>query len=136
MTEEKKPEIPEKFKKIVEEIESMSVIDLNEFVKILEEKFGVFPTPFGVPLSGTPPSADVGATVEEEKDSFSVVLKASGDQKIQVIKVIREALSLGLKEAKDIVDAAPKTLKEGIKKAEAEELKKKLEEAGASVGLK
>ncbi len=136
MTEEIK--VPAKFKKIIEEIESMSVLDLSELVKILEEKFGVSPTPaFGVVGA---PTASVGAgdatTEEETKDSFSIVLKSGGDQKIQVIKVIREVLGLGLKEAKDVVDAAPKTLKEGLKKTEVDELKKKLEEAGATVELK
>jgi large subunit ribosomal protein L7/L12 len=132
---EKETKIPEKFKALIEQIEKMSVLDLSELVKILEEKFGVFPTPFGVGTP-TPPSLDVGAATEEEKDSFSVILKVGGDQKIQVIKVIREALGLGLKEAKDLVDAAPKTIKEGMKKAEAEELKKKLEQAGATVEIK
>jgi large subunit ribosomal protein L7/L12 len=139
MSEDKESKIPEKFKKIVEQIEQMSVLDLSELVKILEEKFGVsamqaVPT-LAVPQGGTPDASgrDVG---EEAKDSFTIVLKAGGDQKIQVIKVIREALGLGLKEAKDLVDAAPKTLKEGLKKAEADEFKKKLEEAGAVVELK
>lgn len=132
----KKINIPEKFQKLVEQIEQMSVLDLSELVKILEEKFGVSaaPTSFavGVPTS---PSADVGSD-EEAKDSFTVVLKAGGDHKIQVIKVIRETLGLGLKEAKDLVDAAPKPVKEGAKKEEAEELKKKLEEAGATIEVK
>jgi len=130
--------IPAKFKEIVEKIESMNVLDLSELVKILEEKFGVSATPTSFAVGA--PTASVGggenAPTEEAKDSFSINLKASGDQKIQVIKVIREALGLGLKEAKDLVDAAPKTLKEGLKKAEADELKKKLEEAGATVELK
>lgn len=128
--------IPAKFKEIVEHIEKMSVLDLSELVKILEEKFGVsaVPTSFAVPLSGTSPEASAGA--EEAKDSFNVVLKTSGDQKVQVIKVIRDALGLGLKEAKGLVDAAPKAVKEGVKKTEADELKKKLEEAGATVEIK
>ena len=129
--------IPAKFKELVEKIESMSVLDLAELVKILEEKFGVFPAPFGI---GTPtsPEANVGIAESdaETKDAFTIVLKASGDQKIQVIKVVREVLGLGLKEAKDLVDAVPKTVKEGLKKAEADDLKKKLEEAGATVELK
>lgn len=137
---EKKVEVPAKFKDIIEKIETMSVLELSELVKILEEKFGVSamqvaPT-LAVPLSGTSPEANVGAASEEEKDSFTVVLKAGGDQKIQTIKVIREVLGLGLKEAKDLVDAAPKPVKEGVKKAEAEELKKKLEEAGATVEVR
>ncbi len=127
--------IPAKFKDIIEKIETMSVLDLSELVKVLEEKFGVsgMAAPTFAVGAPTSPEANVG---EEVKDSFTINLKASGDQKIQVIKVIREALALGLKEAKDLVDAAPKTLKEGLKKTEADELKKKLEEAGATVELK
>lgn len=130
-------EIPAKFKKIVEEIESMSVFDLSELVKILEEKFGVSGSPMmmAAPANGAAASQEAAAGAEVQ-DSFTLVLKAGGDQKIQVIKVVREALGLGLKDAKDLVDAAPKTLKEGLKKAEAEDLKKKLEEAGAVVELK
>ncbi len=133
----KKIEIPAKFKDIVEKIESMSILDLSELVKILEEKFGVSGSPMmmAAPMAGAGAGEGAGEAVEE-KDSFNVVLKAGGDQKIQVIKVIREALGLGLKEAKDLVDAAPKPVKEGAKKAEAEELKKKLEEAGATVEIK
>jgi len=136
---DKKIQIPEKFKAIIEQIEKMSVLDLSELVKILEEKFGVSSSPamMAAPMSGVASSGEAGgAGPSEEKDSFSLILKAAGDQKIQVIKLIREMLGLGLKEAKDLVDAAPKTLKEGVKKAEAEELKKKLEEAGATVEIK
>jgi len=135
MAEEMK--IPAKFKKIIEEIEYMSVLDLSEFVKILEEKFGVSGAPMAMmaPMAGGAAAAE-GEGAEEAKDSFNIILKASGDQKIQVIKIVREVLGLGLKEAKDLVDAAPKILKEGLKKAEADELKKKLEEAGATVELK
>jgi large subunit ribosomal protein L7/L12 len=132
---DKKIQIPEKFKAIIEQIEKMSVLDLSELVKILEEKFGVSAMQAAPTLAvGAPTSPE--ASVGEEKDSFSLILKAAGDQKIQVIKLIREMLGLGLKEAKDLVDAAPKTLKEGIKKVEAEDLKKKLEEAGATVEIK
>ncbi len=132
-----KIDIPAKFKDIIEKIESMSVLELSELVKILEEKFGVSASPMMMaPLSGAGAAGTAEAAAGEEKDSFNVVLKASGDQKIQVIKVIREVLGLGLKEAKDLVDAAPKPVKEGVKKAEAEELKKKLEEAGAAVEVK
>jgi large subunit ribosomal protein L7/L12 len=134
MTEEKKEiKVPEKFKKLVEEIEKMSVLDLAELVKVLEEKFGVSA------MVAAAPSANGGASAEavkEEKTSFNVELKSAGGQKIQVIKVVREITGLGLKEAKDIVDAAPKILKENLKKEEAEELKKKLEAAGATVELK
>jgi large subunit ribosomal protein L7/L12 len=132
---EEKIEVPEKFKKLVEEIEKMSVIDLAELVKILEKKFGVspmmVPTPSGV---GTPTSP--GASVGEEKTEFNVELKNAGSQKIQVIKVIQEITGKGLKEAKDLIDGVPKVVKEKVKKEEAEEMKKKLEAAGATVELK
>ena len=130
MTEEKKEVVvPAKFKDLVEKIETMTVLDLHELVKVLEEKFGVS----AVAAAAAPVAAVAGA---EEKDSFGVELTASGDTKIAVIKVVKEVLALGLKEAKDLVDAAPSMLKEGMKKAEAEEFKKKLEEAGAKVTLK
>ncbi len=130
MTEENKDVvIPAKFKDIVAKIEEMSVLDLHELVKVFEEKFGVSAT-----AAAAAPVAAAGAV--EEKDSFNLELTASGDTKIAVIKVIKEALALGLKEAKDLVDAAPSMIKEGMKKGEAEELKKKLEEAGAKVTLK
>ncbi len=130
--------IPEKFKDLVEKIESMSVLDLAELIKVLEEKFGVTASPMmmAAPVGGGAPSSEEGTVDAETKDAFTIVLKASGDQKIQVIKVVREVLGLGLKEAKDLVDAAPKTVKEGLKKTEADDLKKKLEEAGATVELK
>jgi len=132
MTEEKKEKkVPEKFKKFVDEIEKMSVLDLAELVKILEEKFGV--SSMVVP---TAVGTETEVEVKEEKTSFNVELKASGDQKINVIKAVREITTLGLKEAKDIVDSAPKTLRENVKKEEAEEMKKKLEAAGATVELK
>ncbi|HDY72659.1 MAG TPA: 50S ribosomal protein L7/L12 [bacterium] len=124
--------MPEKFKKLVDEIEKMSITDLAELVKILEKKFGVSPM-MAAPTAVGP--AAVGEA-EEEKTEFAIELKSGGDQKIQVIKVVREIVGKGLKEAKDIVDAAPKVLKENVKKEEAEEIKKKLEEAGATVELK
>ncbi|OHA81239.1 MAG: 50S ribosomal protein L7/L12 [Candidatus Yonathbacteria bacterium RIFCSPHIGHO2_01_FULL_51_10] len=124
-------EVPAKFKALVEGIESMSVIDLHELVKLLEEKFGV--SAAAVAVAG--PAAG-GAAAEDEKDSFDVELTAAGDQKIAVIKAVKEVLGLGLKEAKDLVDAVPSMLKEGMKKAEAEDLKKKIEEAGGKVTLK
>ncbi len=137
MTDEKKDkqvEIPEKFKKIVEEIEKMSVLDLSELVKILEDKFGVSAA---APVAVTAAvSAAGGGEAAEEKTDFVVELASAGDNKIGVIKVVREVTQLGLKEAKDLVDGAPKVLKEGVKKEEAEEMKKKLEEAGAKVNLK
>lgn len=140
MSEETKKDVvvPEKFKKLVDEIEKMSVLDLSELVKVLEEKFGVsgaMPMPAqGWSASGGMTGGDVPAAVE--KTSFTVELKSAGDQKIQVIKVLREATGLGLKEAKDLADGAPKAIKEGLSKEEAEELKGKLEAAGGTVELK
>jgi large subunit ribosomal protein L7/L12 len=135
MAEEKKEvKVPEKFKKLVDEIEKMSVMDLAELVKILEDKFGVSPMMAAPIMAGG--AAGGGEAVKEEKTSFNVELKNAGAQKIQVIKALREITGLGLKEAKDMVDAAPKTVKENVKKEEAEEMKKKLEEAGAAVELK
>lgn len=126
-------EVPAKFKDLVEKIEKMSVLDLSELVKVLEEKFGVSAAAVAVAAA---PAAGAGAPASEEKDSFNVELTASGEQKVQVIKAIKEVLGLGLKEAKDLVDAAPSMLKEGLKKAEAEDLKKKIEEAGGKATLK
>jgi len=135
MTEEKNIEVPEKFKKLVEEIEKMSVMDLAELVKVLEGKFGVSPmmAVAAAPAAGGD-SAAAGAA--EEKTEFTVELKNAGSQKIQVIKAVREITGKGLKEAKDLVEGAPQVVKENVKKEEAEELKKKLEEAGATVELK
>ncbi len=123
-------EIPKEFKDIVEKIEKMSVLELNSLVKLLEKKFGV--SAAATVVAG--PAA--GGAAAEEKDSFNVELKDAGAQKIQVIKVVKEVLGLGLKEAKDLVDAAPSMLKEGMKKDAAEDLKKKIEEAGGKVELK
>lgn len=123
--------VPEKFKKLIEEIEKMSVIDLHELVKTLEEKFGVSAAP--TLAVGAPTPSGVGV---EEKDSYSVNLASVGEQKIAVMKAVKEVLGLGLKEAKDLVDGAPSVLKEGVKKAEAEEMKKKIEAAGGKVELK
>jgi large subunit ribosomal protein L7/L12 len=123
-------EVPAKFKKLVEEVENMSVLELNELVKVLEKKFGVSAVAVAAPAAG---GASEGA---EEKSDFVIHLKESGATKIAVIKVVKELLALGLKEAKDLVDAAPADLKSGVKKEEAEEIKKKLEEAGATVELK
>ncbi len=123
--------------KILESIEKMSVLELSELVKALEEKFGVsaaMPVMVGTAAGG---AADGGeSAAKEEKTSFTVELKSGGSQKIQVIKALRELTQLGLKEAKDLVDAAPKAVKEGVDKATAEEIKKKLEEAGAAVEIK
>ena len=127
-------EVPEKFAGIVSEIEKMSVLDLSELVKVLEEKFGV--SAAAPVMMGAMPMAGAGAEAAEEKTEFNVELKAAGEQKINVIKAVREITGLGLKEAKDLVDAAPKVVKESVKKEEAEEIKKKLEAAGATVELK
>ena len=121
----------EKFADLIKQIEKMSVADLHELVKALEEKFGVSAAAVA---SASPASG--GAPVAEEKDAFTVVLASAGEQKIAVMKVVKEALGLGLKEAKDLVDAAPSTLKDGMKKAEAEEIKKKIEAAGGKIELK
>jgi large subunit ribosomal protein L7/L12 len=128
--------VPEKFKKLVEDIEKMSVLDLAELVKILEKKFGVSAA---APVAAAPAASAGAAPEAEEKSSFNVVLSAVGDKKIEVIKVVRDVTQKGLKEAKDLVDAAatgPQVIKEGAKKEEAEDLKKKFEAAGAKVELK
>jgi large subunit ribosomal protein L7/L12 len=126
-----KTTVSAKFKDIVAKIEEMSVLDLHELVKVLEEKFGVSAS--AVAVAG--PAAGAGEAVEE-KSSFTVELTAAGEQKIAVMKVVKEVLALGLKEAKDLVDGAPSVLKEAVKKADAEEMKKKIEEAGGKVTLK
>ena len=125
-------EVPEKFKALIESVVKMSVLELNELVKVLEKKFGV--SAQAVAVAG--PAAGAAAAGGEEKSTMNVELKDAGAQKIAVIKIVKEVLALGLKEAKDLVDAAPKMLKEGMKKAEAEELKKRIEEAGGKVELK
>ena len=126
--------VPEKFKAIVSEIEKMSVLDLSELVHILEDKFGVSAAAPMMAVGSSGP-ADVAEAVEE-KTSFNVELTVAGDNKIGIIKAIREVTQLGLKEAKDMSEGAPVIVKEGLKKAEAEEMKKKLEAAGAKVTLK
>ncbi len=131
--ETKVVEVPEKFKALVETVEKMSVLDLAELVKVLEEKFGVSASAPAMMMAA--PAAG-GAAAAEEKSSFTVMLTAAGDSKINVIKVVREITGLGLKEAKDIVDAAPKAVKEGAAKAEAEDMKAKIEAAGGKVELK
>lgn len=131
MSEEKNVVVPEKFKALVEQIEKLSVIDLAELVKVLEEKFGVSAAAPVMMAAG-----GAAAPAAEEKDSFDVELTAAGAQKINVIKVVRTITNLGLKEAKDLVDGAPKIVKEAAKKEEAEKIKKELEEAGATVTLK
>lgn len=123
-------EVPAEFKELVEKIEGMTVLELHSLVKLLEKKFGVSAS--AVAVAG--PAA--GGAAAEEKSDFTVHLAASGDSKIGVIKAVKEILGLGLKEAKELVDGAPADLKEGVKTEEAEEWKKKLEEAGATVELK
>ncbi|NNM83850.1 50S ribosomal protein L7/L12 [Candidatus Parcubacteria bacterium] len=124
-------EVPSKFKKLVEEIETMTVLELSELVKVLEKKFGVSAAAVAVagPASGSAPA-------EEGKSTNDVELTDAGASKIAVIKAVKEALGLGLKEAKDLVDGAPSMLKQGMKKEDAAELAKKLEAAGAKVTLK
>ncbi|MEK7558437.1 MAG: 50S ribosomal protein L7/L12 [Patescibacteria group bacterium] len=119
----------DKFKNLIDEIDKMSVIDLHELVKTLEEKFGVS-------AAAVAAAPAVGAAVAEEKDSYSVHLVDAGAQKIAVMKVVKEALGVGLKEAKDLVDGVPSLLKDAVKKVEAEEIKKKIEGAGGKVELK
>lgn len=137
MTEEKKEvAVPEKFKSLVSEIEKMSVLDLSELVKVLEDKFGVSaaaPIMMGA-MAGI--AGSEGGAKAEEKTDFDVEITSAGAQKINVIKIVREVTGLGLKESKDIVDSAPKVIKEKVAKADAEEMKKKLEAAGATVTLK
>jgi len=140
MVEEKeeKIDVPEKFKDLVEKIEKLSVLDLAELVKILEKKFGVSAVA-PVAVAAASAAGAPGAASVEEKSIFNVVLTVVGDKKIEVIKVVRDVTQKGLKEAKDLVDAAaavPQMVKENVKKEEAEELKKKLETAGAKVELK
>lgn len=118
--------------KLVDELSTLTVLEAAELSKLLEEKWGVSAA---APVAVAAVAAGGGAAAEA-KDEFDVVLAAAGDKKIEVIKVVREVTGLGLKEAKDLVEAAPKPLKQGVAKAEAEELKKKLEEAGAKVELK
>ena len=135
VSKEKEIEVPEKFKALVSEIEKMSVLELSELVKILEEKFGVSASAPMMMAAG-PAAGGEAAEAVEEKSEFDIELAASGDSKINVIKAVREITGQGLKDAKDLVDAAPKVIKEKVAKAEAEEIMKKLEEAGATVNLK
>ena len=119
---------------VVEYLSNLTVMDLANLVKTLEDKWGVEAAPVAVAAAG--PAAAAPAEAEAEQTEFTVMLNAAGDKKIQVIKVVREVTSLGLKEAKTLVDGAPNPVKEAIPKDEAEEIKKKLEEAGASVEIK
>ncbi len=122
----------EKIEKLIEEIDSLTVVELADLVKAIEEKYGVSAVAAAAPAAG----GAVAGGEAEEKSAFDVVLSEAGDQKIKVIKVVRDATGLGLKEAKELVDGAPKTVKEGVSKEEAEELKAKFAEVGAVVELK
>jgi len=133
MDENKTVEVPAKFADIVSKIESMSVLDLSELVHLLEEKFGVTAQ---AAVMAAPAAGAAAGPAAEEKDSFDVELTSAGEQKVAVIKAVKDILGLGLKEAKDLVDGAPAMLKEGMKKEEAETAKKKVEEAGGKVTLK
>ncbi len=134
MEENKNVEVPEKFKAIVEQVEKMSVLDLAELVKVLEEKFGVSAS---APAMMMAPAAGAAAgPAAEEKTEFNVELTDAGANKINVIKAVKEITGLGLADAKGLVDGAPKVIKEGVKKEEAETMKKKIEEAGGKVTLK
>jgi len=130
-------EVSEKLQGIIDTISQLSVLELADLVKALEDKFGVSASApmMAMPMGGMP-GAGGGEAEAEEKTSFDVVLVAAGDKKIQAIKVVRAATSLGLKEAKALVDSAPKAIKEGVGKDDAEKLKKELEEAGATVEIK
>ena len=121
----------EKITAMIEEVKALSVLELNELVKALEEEFGD-----SAAAVAAAPAAGAGAAAAEEKTEFDVVLASFGDAKMAVIKAVKDVLGLGLKEAKELVEAAPKALKEGVSKAEAEEIKAKLEEAGAKIELK
>ena len=122
----------EKIEKLIEEIDSLTVVELADLVKAIEEKYGVSAVAAAAPAAG----AAAGGEAAAEKSSYDVILAEAGDQKIKVIKVVRDATGLGLKEAKELVDGAPKTVKEGVSKDEAEELKAKFAEVGAVVELK
>lgn len=134
MSEDTKVELSKEAEKVMELVEKLSVLELAGLVKALEEKFGVSAAA-PMMMAGAPAGGGAGEAAAEESGKKTVMLTGAGGQKIAVIKVVRELTGLGLKEAKDVVDAAPAKLKEGVDKAEAEEMKKKLEEVGASVEL-
>lgn len=133
--ETKKVEVPAKFKDLVKTVEEMSVLELSELVKVLEDKFGVSAAA-PMAMMAAPAAGGAGAAPAEEKSSFNIELTETGGQKIAVIKAVREVAGLGLKDAKDLVDKAPAVIKENVPKADAEEMKKKIEAAGAKVTLK
>lgn len=134
MADETAVEVPAKFQDLVKKIEEMSVLDLSELVHVLEEKFGVSAAAPAMMMAAAPAAA--GEAAAEEKSSFTVEITEAGAQKIAVIKAVRELTQMGLKDAKDLVDKAPAALKENVPKADAEEMKKALEAAGAKVTLK
>jgi len=121
---------------LISQIDSMTVLELNTLVKALEDHYGVSAAAAAMPMGGAMPAGGAAAAVEEEQTEFNVILATVGDKKINVIKAVREVTSLGLKEAKDLVEAAPSTVKEAVSKDEAANIKKKLEEAGATVEVK
>ena len=127
---------PEKMEEVIATLSGLTILEIADLVKKLEERWGVSAAAPVVMAGGGAAAASAPAAVVPEKEDFDVVLTGSGDKKIQVIKVVRELTSLGLKEAKDLVDGAPKAVKEGVPKAEAEAMKKKLEDAGGTVELK
>ncbi|MFA7653694.1 MAG: 50S ribosomal protein L7/L12 [Candidatus Magasanikbacteria bacterium] len=131
--EQKVVEVPEKFKALVEQVEKMSVLDLSELVKVLEDKFGVSAAAPAMMMAAAPAAAGAAA---EEKTEFNVELTDAGASKINVIKAVKEITGLGLADAKALVDGAPKVIKEAVKKDEAEAMKKKIEEAGGKATLK
>lgn len=137
MSEETKEEVivPEKFKTLVEQIEKLTVLELSELVKVLEDKFGVSAAAPAM-MMAAPVAGAAGAAEAEEKSDFDIELVSGGDSKIGVIKIVKELTGKGLKEAKDLVDGAPAVIKEKVPKAEAEDIKKQLMEAGATVNLK
>lgn len=136
MAEENNVVVPAKFQDIVSKIESMSVLDLSELVHLLEEKFGVSAQVAIAPVGGGAVGAAEGPEAVAEKSTWDVELTVTGEQKIAVIKIVKEVAGLGLKEAKDLVESAPKILKSGMKKEEAEALKKQIEDVGGKVTLK
>jgi large subunit ribosomal protein L7/L12 len=133
--EAKTIDVPEKFKALVEQVEKMSVLDLSELVKVLEEKFGVSASAPAM-MMAAPAAGGAAAPAAEEKSEFTVELTEAGANKIGVIKAVKELTGLGLADAKALVDGAPKTVKEAVKKEDAEAMKKKIEEAGGKVTLK
>ena len=134
---EEKIQVPAKFKDLVKQIEELSVSDLAELVEVLKDKFGLSGMPLAAaPAVGASPAGEEQGGRTSEKSVFDVELKEAGEQKISVIKAVKEITGQGLKEAKDLVDGAPKVIKQGVKKEEAEEMKKKIEEAGGVVELK